>query len=166
MGPEPSRLAAVLTRKRLLYGLVGLVVVVLGLLTPMFFEGSRSQDLPVQSGAEGGAPLEGPEMGGMLLRLVGGTAVVLALCVGTLWVCRRWYGVKFGNMAPGAALQIVESLTLTGPCRVDLVRAGDRYLLAGMDAAGLKTVLAVEGRGDEDDVQVDMPAQRTTTRAA
>jgi flagellar biogenesis protein FliO len=166
MSPEPSGQPSVLLRKRLFYCLFGVGIVALGLATPLLVEGGRSQDLPAQVATEGATPLEGPEMGGMLVRLVGGTVVVLLLCVAILWICRRWWGVKSGTAAPGIGLEVLESLTLTGFCRLDLVRAGERYLLAGMDASGLKVVIAVEGTVDEGDNLTNAASTQTSPQAA
>ena len=148
MNSKPSGTPAALAQKRLVYCLLGVGVVAAGLLAPLLFEGQQPPALPADAPAEAVTPLEGPELGGMLFRLVGGTVVVLLLCVGTLWLVRRWMGVG-PRVAPAeAGLEVVESLQLMGLCRVHLVRAGGRYLLAGMDGSGLKMVLPVEGALD------------------
>ena len=84
-------------------------------------------------------------MGAMLARLVGGTVFVLALCVVTLWGCRRWLGGANAGPKTDGRFEIVESLPLGPRCRVHLLRADDRHLLAGLDATGLKVLLPVEG---------------------
>ena len=54
---------------------------------------------------------------------------------------------------------MIESLQLAGQCRVHLVRAGGRYLLAGLDGSGLKVVLAAEGPLDEQEGSASEPEQ-------
>jgi flagellar biogenesis protein FliO len=147
MSSKASGTPSALTPKRLVYCLFGIGVVAAGLLAPLLFEGHQ-QPLPADAPGEAITPLEGPEMGGMLFRLVGGTAAVLILCVGTLWLARRWIGVRPRTATAAAGLEIVESLQLVGLCRVHLVRAGERYLLTGMDGSGLKVVLPIEGALD------------------
>ncbi len=135
--PTPS----VVRTRWLLIGL-GAVVIVVGLLVPNLAEkASAPQPIPDRP-AE--LRSEGPDMGAMLLRLVGGTVFVLALCVLTLWLCRRWLGATELGAKRSGRFEVLESLPLGPRCRIHLVRAGDRHLLAGMDAAGLKVLLPVE----------------------
>jgi len=67
---------------------------------------------------------------------------VLGLCVGTLWMVKRWMG---GNLVAsdkrGKQLQIVEALPLGNRCLIYLIRADDHPILAGVDHSGLKALL-------------------------
>jgi flagellar biogenesis protein FliO len=91
---------------------------------------------------------EAPDPKALLERLGVGTVVVLGLCVGALWAAKRWL-----RGAPVAAasqqLRLLEALPLGNRCTLYLVSAGDRRILVGADAAGLKTVtLLPEGFAD------------------
>ena len=68
--------------------------------------------------------------------------LVLALCVGTLPLMKRWLVGTPAAKASGS-FEVVASLKLNGRCCVSLVRAGGQHLLAGMDAAGLQALVAV-----------------------
>src|SRR5437016_3640689 len=125
MAPRPSATTRSVTlRNRLLLAGLGVVVVVLGWLVPVLLE-------PTAAG-EAAPAAERSEMGRMLLRLVGGTASVLVLCVGTLWLCRRWLVGPAGAVGEAGQMEVVESLQLRGGCRVLLVKAAGRSLLAGV----------------------------------
>lgn len=86
---------------------------------------------------------EPPNTGAMLLRLGLGTAFVLVLCVGSLVLGKPWLqrlqGAKVGNQA----LQIEGSVTLGNRAMLYLVKVGDIQLVAGTDAAGLKSLIAL-----------------------
>jgi flagellar biogenesis protein FliO len=91
---------------------------------------------------------EAPDPKALLARLGVGTVVVLGLCVGALWAAKRWL-----RGAPAAAasqqLRLLEALPLGNRCTLYLVSAGDRRILVGADAAGLKTVTPLpEGFAD------------------
>ena len=72
-------------------------------------------------------------LAGRLRAVAGGTVLVPGLCVATLWLARRWLTGRQGGAGDGKHFVILESLTLGGVCRVHLVKAGGRHLLAGMD---------------------------------
>jgi hypothetical protein len=85
---------------------------------------------------------EGTDARAMLTRLALGTVLVLGLCVGTLWLGKRWLGVK--PLPLGGAerqLRLVEVLPLRGRCCVYLLQAGPRQILVGADACGLRALL-------------------------
>ena len=86
---------------------------------------------------------ETPSSAAMLTRLAIGTLVVLVLCVGTLLVGKRWL---VGIAPPKATaeprqLRIVEALPLGNRCALHLVQAGNRQILIGVDALGMKAVV-------------------------
>jgi flagellar biogenesis protein FliO len=131
-----------LRNRRLLWGL-GAAVVAIGLLVPNLAAPASGPHQAPDHLPEFRA--EGPGFGGMLLRLVGGTVFVLALSVATFWACRRWLGPATAGAAARGRFETLESIALGLRCRVHLVRAGDRHLLVGLDAGGLKALLPVEG---------------------
>jgi flagellar biogenesis protein FliO len=91
---------------------------------------------------------EAPDPKALLTRLGIGTVVVLGLCVGTLWAAKRWlHGTP--AVAASQQLRLLEALPLGNRCTLYLVSAGDRRILVGADAAGLKTVVPLpEGFAD------------------
>ena len=83
---------------------------------------------------------EAPNVRSMLLRLALGTVVVLGLCVGTLWIGKRWFQVK-PVAKPGSKLQLVETLVLGRLCSLHLVVVGGRQVLVGVDGGGIKNIV-------------------------
>jgi flagellar biogenesis protein FliO len=82
-----------------------------------------------------------PDTAAMLRRVVVGTGIVLGLCVCTLYAGRRWLrGAPAGN-GSGAALRLVETLSLGNRCSVHLLQTGEHQVLVGIDAGGLKSLL-------------------------
>jgi flagellar biogenesis protein FliO len=79
----------------------------------------------------------------MLVRLVLGTVAVLALCVLTLWVGKRWLRPLAVRDGAGKELRVIEALPLSGRCSVYLIQAGKCRALAGVDATGLKALLTL-----------------------
>lgn len=86
---------------------------------------------------------EPPNTGAMLMRLGIGTAVVLVLCVGTLWFGKPWLMKLQTKSLTGQALQIEGSVTLGGRAVLYLVKVGETQLVAGTDAGGLKSLIAL-----------------------
>lgn len=84
---------------------------------------------------------EEPNPRGMLLRLVAGTAVVLALCAGTLFLARRWLRQVPGQGGSGGHLTVIETLSLGNRAVVHLLRVGRQQVLVGTDAAGMKALI-------------------------
>ena len=130
-------------RSRWLLGGLGVAVVAAGLFLPNM-AGPAPDQQPANEFRS-----DGPEMGMLLLRLGGGTLLVLALCVATLWLCRRWFGPAQPGAIRGGSFEILESLPLGIRCRVHLVRVGERLMLAGLDTSGLRTLLPLDGTMDE-----------------
>jgi flagellar biogenesis protein FliO len=92
------------------------------------------------------------ELSVMLRRLVLGTAVVLALCVGTLWASAKW--LKRGETKQGGQLQIIARVALDRRSQVFLIRARGQRLLAGVDIGGLKTLVPVSALPEGDPEQI------------
>ena len=84
-----------------------------------------------------------PDTGAMLLRLVIGTVVVLGLCVGSLWLGKPWLQRLQSINAGGQRLHVEGSVALGNRAVLYLVRVGDTQLIAGTDATGLKSLLAL-----------------------
>lgn len=84
-----------------------------------------------------------PDTGAMLLRLVIGTVVVLALCVGTLWFGKPWLMRLQLTNTTGQPMQIEGTVALGNRAVLYLVKIGDTQLIAGTDATGLKSLLAL-----------------------
>jgi flagellar biogenesis protein FliO len=89
---------------------------------------------------------EAPDSKSMLLRLGLGTVIVLALCVGTLWVGKRWLGVATGATDATGQLRVVETLALTNRCSLLLVNAANCQVLVGIDQSGLKSLVTLPER--------------------
>lgn len=85
---------------------------------------------------------EPPDTSGMLLRLGFGTVVTLGLCVTTLVLGRRWLQRPTAN-ATSNKLRIEESVVLGQRATLFLVKVGDSHLVAGTDATGLKSLIAL-----------------------
>src|SRR5688572_377499 len=84
-------------------GIIGLVAVCAGLLLPQMLPSSApppkpGPDVPSATNAKSSLTYkqpdwpEPPNHQGMFMRLGIGTLVVLGLCVGTIFVCKRWLG--------------------------------------------------------------------------
>jgi flagellar biogenesis protein FliO len=84
---------------------------------------------------------EPPNHQAVFLRLGLGTLSVLGLCAATLWCCKRWLRSDAPATAAGAQMRCIESLPLGNRCTVHLVHIGNRPVLVGADAAGIKTIV-------------------------
>lgn len=137
--------------------LVGGVAVVAGIVLPQMLGGvAPAPEAPAAADAKKESldyvpPTwpEAPDPRAMLTRLGVGTAVVLALCVGTLVACRRWLRRLPGQGGGTRHMTLVETLPLGNRCQVHLVRVGRQQVLVGLDAAGLKSLVALPEAFDE-----------------
>ena len=86
---------------------------------------------------------EPPNTGAMLLRLCLGTVVVLGLCVGTLWFGKPWLQRLKIAGAANSAFQVEGHVAVGNRAMLYLVRVGDTQLVAGTDATGLKSLIAL-----------------------
>jgi len=96
----------------------------------------------------------------MLLRLTLGTVFVLVLCVGSLYLSKPWLLKLQGNVAVNQAMQIEGSVTLGNRAMLYLVKIGDTQLVAGTDATGLKSLIALPASFKEvldEQVQTEEP---------
>lgn len=84
-----------------------------------------------------------PDTGAMLLRLVIGTVVVLGLCVGSLWFGKPWLMRLQLTNTTGQLMQIEGTVALGNRAVLYLVKIGDTQLVAGTDATGLKSLIAL-----------------------
>lgn len=84
-----------------------------------------------------------PDTGAMLLRLIIGTAIVLGLCVGSLWLGKPWLMRLQSINTNGQAMLVEGSVSLGNRAVLYLVKVGDTQLIAGTDATGLKSLLAL-----------------------
>lgn len=105
---------------------------------------------------------EAPSVQGMLVRLGAGTAIVLGLCVVTLWGIRKWiYPVPINASGP-RAMRLSETLHLGGRCSLHLVQMDKQSILIGVDATGIKTIVPLttafeDVLGDTETTPVDVP---------
>jgi len=67
--------------------------------------------------------------------MIGSLAVVCALCV----LVTRWMGKR--GTADAGNMEVLASLAVDAQCGVYLVRAGERRLVMGIDAAGVKALV-------------------------
>jgi flagellar biogenesis protein FliO len=130
--------------------MVGLVAVVGGLFVPQLITTPAPPAEPRAAGPEKAQPAytppslpDGPSPQSLMIRLLIGTAVVLGLCVGTLWVGKRWLAAPAPKAAAGGQLSLVETLPLGNRCSVHLVKVGSRQVLVGVDGAGVKSMVAL-----------------------
>ncbi len=103
---------------------------------------------------------EPPDTGAMLLRLGMGTAAVLVLCVGSLWFGKPWLLKLQASQNVGTPLQIEGSVTLGQRAVLYLVKVGDTQLVAGTDASGLKSLIALPA-SFKDDLDEQLTAANT-----
>jgi flagellar biogenesis protein FliO len=133
-------------------GAVGLFAVVAGLILPQLI----TSVAPERTAAHGTekqerSPLaytppawpEAPDPKAMLGRLALGTAIVLALCVVTLAIGRRWLRGTATAGTDQGRIQLVETLTLGNRCNLHLVKIGGQQVLVGLDGGGLKAMVTL-----------------------
>ncbi|MFO0966554.1 MAG: flagellar biosynthetic protein FliO [Gemmataceae bacterium] len=104
----------------------------------------KAPDAKAKTGAWSYAPPSWPEQpntGAMFLRLGIGTVVVLAMCVATILLCKRWLGGTAAASATNTHLKRIETLALPQRCWVHLVHVGAHPVLVGGDAKGITTIV-------------------------
>jgi flagellar biogenesis protein FliO len=131
--------------------ILGVVAVAAGLVLPQVLPSAATpakSEAPSSSSNSTGsltytppAWSEPPNYRGMFLRLALGTAIVLGLCVGTLWCCKRWLRPAPTPANANTQLRLLESLHLGNRCWVHLLHVAKRPVLVGVDAAGVKTLV-------------------------
>src|SRR5437773_2026247 len=95
--PDP---AALLSKKWTTLAIVGVAAVLAGLFLPQLLPSSTPEPKTTTEGSGKSGPFaykaqewpEPPSSQGMFVRLALGTLIVLGLCVGTVFLCKRWMG--------------------------------------------------------------------------
>ena len=133
--------------------LFGLLAVSAGFALPLFWQGNAAPDIvPVaEKPAEKANVLkyeppsipDAPDAGKLLTRLVAGTALVLGLCCGTLWMAKRWLKISPAAAGSSGQIEIAGSVALGRRCVIHLLKIGEHQVLAGVDPTGLKSLLAL-----------------------
>lgn len=150
MTTRPNPLSAPPSLKRWLpMAVLGLVVMLAGVVLPQLLPSATAMPETTPKTADPQEPwaynppalTEGPDARAMLLRLGMGTVIVVALCIGTLWLGKRWLQVAPTPAAGERQLGVLETLPLNHRCCVYLIRAGSHQLLAGVDGSGLKALV-------------------------
>ena len=109
---------------------------------------------------------EPPNTGAMLMRLGFGTIAVLALCVTTLWLGKPWLQKLQVKSAGHPEFYIEGSISTGNRATLYLVRVGQTQLIAGTDATGLKSLIALpqtfkdvlDQQVPETDIELTAPA--------
>jgi flagellar biogenesis protein FliO len=84
---------------------------------------------------------DAPDTAAMLRRLVLGTATVLGLCIGSLFVGRRWLRGAPARVNSGNKLRLVETVSLGNRCVVHLIQSGNHQILVGVDGTGVRSLV-------------------------
>jgi len=145
---------------------IALIATIAGLLLPQMMQGENvlsvvkaKADPKDKSKAEYTAPTlpDAPNFQSMLIRLGGGTIVVLGLCVSTLWGIRRWlHPLQQANVG-SREMQLKETLNLGNRCSLHLVHLGKREVLIGVDSAGIKVIVPLPNGFEEVLAQTEPP---------
>lgn len=86
---------------------------------------------------------EPPNTGAMLMRLFLGTIGVLCLCVGSIWLGKPWLKKLQVTGTTNPNFVIEGSVSVGNRAMLHLVRIGETQLVAGTDAGGLKSLIAL-----------------------
>ena len=78
-------------------------------------------------------------------RLIGMTLLVLAACLASLLVAKRWLTKNTGPAGGGGKLHVLDSISLDKRCSLQLIDAEGEKLLAGLDPTGLKVLIPLSG---------------------
>jgi flagellar biogenesis protein FliO len=124
------------TRRKLSPVLIGggVLVIALGFGLPRL--------LPAPETGTETAAADAPPLGPALARLGGCLVLVCGLCVGVTRLANRKAAAVEGPMAA------VASLRINPRCVVHLVQAGERRLLVGTDAGGVKALVELPAAGE------------------
>lgn len=150
MNGFPNAAAASGRARWVTLGVVGLVAVIGGLFLPQLVSAPAAPAPPAAVRPDRAAlsytpPAlpDGPSPQSLMVRLLVGTAVVLGLGVGVLWIGRRWLAPAPPKFAAPGQMTLVETLALGNRCSVHLVAVGARQVLVGVDASGVKSMVAL-----------------------
>lgn len=116
---------------------------------------------------------EPPNTGALLLRVFVGTVVVLGLCVGTIWIGKPWLQKLQVAGLGNSSFHLEGSVAVGNRAMLHLVRVGDTQLIAGTDATGLKSLIALpasfkdvlDSQLPETEAEVAAPARAFDARA-
>lgn len=88
-------------------------------------------------------------LGSLVLRLFGGTAIVLAGCVAFLWFGKHW--LKQGTLFSGESnrMRVIETLGLSPGCCVKLIDIDGKRFAAAIDSTGMKDLVPLGDTFDE-----------------
>jgi flagellar biogenesis protein FliO len=143
----PNRARPGSTRYLLAVAISVVAVLAVVILPPAVLASSPRAEQPAANPAPGTLAYsppawpEPPDYQSVFVRLGLGTVLVLGLCVGTLWACKRWLRPAMAAASGNSRLTLVETLPLGNRCCLHLVHVADRPVLIGADASGIKTVV-------------------------
>jgi len=135
------------------WGSIAVVAILMGLLLPQLMPGETvtssdktKVEVKDKKSLEYAAPSlpEAPSPASMFIRLGLGTAIVLGLCVATLFGIRRWLYPNAANGSMPREMRLMETLQLGNRCALHLVHLGKQPVLVGVDAGGIKTIVPMQ----------------------
>jgi flagellar biogenesis protein FliO len=139
-------------------GIVAVVAVAAGILLPQLLPGEMvvqtnqgkadAKDKAKSAYVTPAVP-EMPNPQDMLTRLAWGTVLVLGLAAASIWGMRRWVKAHEPTGGGPSVLRLVETLPLGNRCSLHLVQLGNRELLVGVDAGGMKSIVPLPKAFDE-----------------
>ena len=143
---------------------IAAVAVILGLLLPQLMPGQAPAE-PAEMKTESKGKLEytapplpeAPSLQGMFVRLGAGTAIVLGLCVATVFGIRRWLYPTTANGSMPRELRLMETLHLGNRCSLHLVHLNKQPVLVGVDGAGIKTIVPLPTAFEDVLTQAETP---------
>jgi flagellar protein FliO/FliZ len=125
----------------------GVLVVALGFGLPRLLT-----DAPGPAAADPAAAPAGPGVGTALLKMSAAVVVAGGLCAAAARYAGKRAAADAGPLAAAAALRI------DGRCVLHYVRAGDRRMLIGTDAGGVKALVELPRREADEPATPDAPA--------
>jgi flagellar biogenesis protein FliO len=84
-----------------------------------------------------------PDVTGLILRLFGLTALMLALCGGVVWLVRRSRQVRVAKTGDAGRLRHEGSLALGHRCAIHLIQADGQAVAVTTDATGLQSLVVL-----------------------
>jgi flagellar biogenesis protein FliO len=142
------------------------VAIVLGLVAPQLMPGEASREKvePKTEAKEKGkleytAPAlpDAPSVQSMFVRLGVGTAVVLGLCVATMFGIKKWmYPIATNGTAP-REMRLMETLQLGNRCSLHLVHLHKQPILVGVDGSGIQTIVPLPPSFEEVLTEAEAP---------
>jgi flagellar biogenesis protein FliO len=92
---------------------------------------------------------DAPNPQALLGRLFMGTVAVLGMAVASIWVMRRWLPAQKPVHAAPRDLRLIETLHLGQRSSLHLVHLGQREILVGVDAGGIKSIVQLQKPFDD-----------------